>query len=81
MRIRAEQEATCASDNPVPPVQFLRKVVWQRRKGRHVRRVPAHFSTIGKQHRSQDRPMLSNTSCSALLAPASSAAASLSSPP
>jgi len=62
-------------------LQFLRKVNWRRRKGRHARRVPARFSIIGQQHRTQDRPMLSNTSCSALLSPASSAAASLSSPP
>lgn len=65
----------------MPIVQFLRKPIWQRRKGRLVLRVPAHFSAIGQQHRSQDRPMLSNTSCSALLAPGSSAAASLASPP
>lgn len=78
---RAEQKITSASGIAVPGVQFLRKVIWQHRKGRLVRRIPAHFSVIGQQHRSQDRPMLSNTSCSALLAPGSSAAASLSSPP
>jgi hypothetical protein len=65
----------------MPPVQFLRKANWRRRKGQHSRRIPAHFSSIGEQHRSQDRPMLSNTSCSALLSPSSSAAACLSSPP
>jgi hypothetical protein len=62
-------------------LQFLRKTIWRRRKGHHVRRVPPRFSIIGQQHRRQDRPMLSNTSCSALLSPASSAAASLCSPP
>jgi hypothetical protein len=62
-------------------VQLLRKSIWRRRKGRHTLRVPARFSAIGEQHRSQDRPMLSNTSCSALLAPGSSGAACLSSPP
>jgi hypothetical protein len=81
MQTVAGKKTTCTSDTPLSGVQFLRKKIWQRRKGRYVRRVPAHFSAIGKQHRSQERPMLSNTSCSALLSPASSAAASTSSPP
>jgi len=69
------------SGTTVPRVQFLRKATWRRRKGHLVLRVPARYSTIGEQHRLQDRPMLSNTSCSALLSPAASAAACLSSPP
>jgi hypothetical protein len=81
MRNCAGQKTTSASDATFSCVQFLRKIVWRRRKGHHVLRVPARYSTIGEQHRSQDRPMLSNTSCSALLSPAASAAACLSSPP
>ena len=77
----ARQNTTSASGLPMVAVQFLRKSIWRRHKGSHVLRVPAHYSAIGEQHRSQDRPMLSNTSCSALLAPGASAAASLASPP
>jgi hypothetical protein len=77
----AGQKTTPTSSTSASGVQFLRKSIWHRRKGRHVLRIPAHYSAIGRQHRSQDRPMLSNTSCSALLSPASSAAASLASPP
>jgi hypothetical protein len=81
MNAGAGQKSTRMSDISMPHVQLLRKTMWRRRKGRHARRVPAHFSTIGEQHRSQDRPMLSNTSCAALLSPSSSPAASLASPP
>jgi hypothetical protein len=77
----ASQSIASMSRKPVLRVQLLRKSVWRRRKGRHSLRVPPRFSTIGEQHRCQDRPMLSNTSCSALLAPGSSGAACLSSPP
>jgi hypothetical protein len=73
--------STIASTTTLSCVQFLQRMLWRRRKGHHVRRVPARYSAIGQQHRSQDRPMLSNTSCTALLSPASSAAASLASPP
>jgi hypothetical protein len=77
----AGQKITGTSGIPIPPVQLLCKTSWRFHKGRYIRRVPAHYSAIGEQHRSQDRPMLSNTSCSALLSPSSSAAACLSSPP
>lgn len=81
MKRCAGQKITGAPSNSVARVQLLCKTIWRQHKGRYAHRVPAHYSAIGTQHRSQDRPMLSNTSCSALLAPGSSAAASLASPP
>jgi hypothetical protein len=81
MKRRAGQKPTGLPSISVPRVQLLCKTIWFRHKGGYALRVPAHYSSIGEQHRTQDRPMLSNTSCSALLAPGSSAAASLSSPP
>lgn len=78
---RAGQKTRCAIGIHLPSAQFLLRTLWSRHKGHFSRRLTLHLTSRGKLRRQQNRPMLSNTSCSALLAPGASAAASLSCPP
>lgn len=61
--------------------ELLVRELWRRRKGHYVRRHPRALTSHCKRLRVQNRPMLSNTSCSALLAPGACAAASSPFPP
>jgi hypothetical protein len=72
---RAQPLEISASSRP------LSRNLWLRRKGRDVRRIPLSLKAGCKRLRVQNRPMLSNTSCAALLSPGSSPAASVSFPP
>jgi hypothetical protein len=81
MRCWRSKDAASAFDVPSSSSRLLPHALWRRRKGRHVRRTPLTLSGHCKRLRLQNRPLLSNTSCSPLLAQGCSTSASHASPP
>jgi hypothetical protein len=78
LRSRSQYSARC-SGLTLPDYHFLARNLWRRRKGRFVHRIHRR-STIVVQHL-QSAPMLSNTSCTQLLASASVLASAVALPP